>query len=375
MEIVFLCGSLEPGRDGVGDYTRRLAAGLFRNDVQSTIISLYDKQAKQINEEKQICEESAILTLRIPMHENGKNRSSAVLQWIEKTNPDWVSLQFVPFSFQKKGLPFQLTSLLVRVTKGRKMHIMFHELWVTIDIRISIKSWLLGTAQKQLIQNLMRSLKPNVVHTQTQLYHQYLVEIGANPEYLPLFTNIPIAEGLKPIEKDRRQNKISFIVFGSIYPNSMFDSFANECAEYVNIHKADITLVLVGRLGPEKEKWISIWKEKGLKLVLLGEQSSEIISRELMNASFGLTTTPYALVEKSGTAVAMLEHGLPLLCIAKPWMPPGMKKIIPVVGIKEYEPGELANFVAEAKRAPVESRIVSVAIQFLNTLKKKAALA
>lgn len=25
MTILFLCGSLEPGRDGVGDYTRRLA--------------------------------------------------------------------------------------------------------------------------------------------------------------------------------------------------------------------------------------------------------------------------------------------------------------------------------------------------------------
>ena len=33
MKIVFICGCLEPGKDGVGDYTRRLSAELIDHGV------------------------------------------------------------------------------------------------------------------------------------------------------------------------------------------------------------------------------------------------------------------------------------------------------------------------------------------------------
>jgi hypothetical protein len=40
LNIVFLCGSLQPGRDGVGVYTRRLAGEVIRQGHQASIISL-----------------------------------------------------------------------------------------------------------------------------------------------------------------------------------------------------------------------------------------------------------------------------------------------------------------------------------------------
>ena len=43
MKIVFLCGSLEPGRDGVGDYTRMLAAEIIRKGHNAAIVALADK--------------------------------------------------------------------------------------------------------------------------------------------------------------------------------------------------------------------------------------------------------------------------------------------------------------------------------------------
>ena len=42
MKIIFLCGSLEPGRDGVGDYVLLLSGELVRQGHQASIIALND---------------------------------------------------------------------------------------------------------------------------------------------------------------------------------------------------------------------------------------------------------------------------------------------------------------------------------------------
>ena len=42
MKIAFICGSIEPGRDGVGDYTRRLAIELIKNSYEVAVIALHE---------------------------------------------------------------------------------------------------------------------------------------------------------------------------------------------------------------------------------------------------------------------------------------------------------------------------------------------
>jgi Trk K+ transport system NAD-binding subunit len=46
MKIAFICGSLEPGRDGVGDYTRRLAGELVKQQHEVLVIAFNDRQIK-----------------------------------------------------------------------------------------------------------------------------------------------------------------------------------------------------------------------------------------------------------------------------------------------------------------------------------------
>ena len=43
MKIMFICGSLEPGKDGVGDYTRRLCAHLKKHHIEVGILAYNDK--------------------------------------------------------------------------------------------------------------------------------------------------------------------------------------------------------------------------------------------------------------------------------------------------------------------------------------------
>jgi hypothetical protein len=108
LRIAFLCGSLEPGFDGVGDYTRRLAGELTKQGHSTVIIALHDKTVPDKLEEKQTVDNIELPVLRIPAHYSSKKRFRSAGEWIRTFNPDWLSLQYVPYSFQNKGLPFGL---------------------------------------------------------------------------------------------------------------------------------------------------------------------------------------------------------------------------------------------------------------------------
>jgi len=66
VKVVFLCSSLEPGRDGVGDYTRRLAAELVRQGHFSAVVSLNDKYISDVFNDIQQSEGTKLAVLRLP---------------------------------------------------------------------------------------------------------------------------------------------------------------------------------------------------------------------------------------------------------------------------------------------------------------------
>lgn len=112
MEILFICGSAEIGNDGVGDYTRRLCGKLIRSGHQAQILSLCDHQAVSFTSEIQVVEDIAVTVHRIPIAAPNKERLIWLQHILREFEPDWISLQYVPYSFNPKGLPFWLPSYL-----------------------------------------------------------------------------------------------------------------------------------------------------------------------------------------------------------------------------------------------------------------------
>jgi hypothetical protein len=64
MKIFLLCGSLEHGKDGVGDYTRRLAGELIRQGHNTAIISLNDRFIEGVVREEQESDGTNMSVLR-----------------------------------------------------------------------------------------------------------------------------------------------------------------------------------------------------------------------------------------------------------------------------------------------------------------------
>ncbi len=316
VKIIFLTGSQEVGKDGVGDYTRRLAGELIRQGHEAAIIALNDKYVKSILNSVQLDENTSIPVLRLPNVLSWKKKIEVAGKWIDDFDPEWLSLQFVPFAFQKKGLPFGLGKRLKPLTKNRKWHIMFHEIWVGMGKHDNLKLKLWGNIQKWVLYSFSRKIKISISHTHTQLYKFQLENLGIQSKILRLFSNIPFAKFDK-IEMPT--NSISLSLFGTIHPKAPIKNFIEEFKSYCNSRNLTPIIRFIGRFGEEFNSWKKICKHYHIETEVTGETDSATISYKLQQSDYGISTNPYPVIEKSGTVAAMLAHNLNIITVAKDW--------------------------------------------------------
>ena len=311
MKILFICGSVEPGKDGVGDYTRRLCGELNRRGHRTQILSICDKHSDAFISQIQIIEKTEVFVHRIPTKATYSQRFSYTQEIVHEFNPDWISLQFVPYSFNPKGLPLWLPSFLMNIKGEHKWHVMFHELWVSIEKGVSFKYECIGYLQKKIVGLIQKRIKPQVVHTQSKIYKVYLKSIRIEANYLPLFGNIPVSA-----VKNKNSKHVSFVVFASIHDNAPFEDFIFDLKNELD---REFNFIFIGRHGDELSTWTRVLDSHKIYYDLLGPKEEGEISQVLMNADYGISTTPFKISDKSGVIAAMREHKLPIISIAKSW--------------------------------------------------------
>ena len=370
MKIVFICGSLETGKDGVGDYTRRLCGELINQGLSVGIMSYNDKHVNGVVEENQISDGNSIPCLRIANSFSRKERCNLAKNWIEEKKPEWLSLQFVPYAFNNKGLPFGLSKELVKIGGTSKWHIMIHELWIGMNTESPSKAKLIGYVQKNIIKKILSSLKPIVINTQTELYKNQLMKLGHNATILPLFSNIPNTTASKEpnVVEGFKIPSNYMVLFGSIHTHAPIDDFIKEL-KLINSNPS-LSLVTIGRNGAELKKWISICKTNNLDVLEMGEQPVKVISHVIKHAKYGISTTPIDLIQKSGAMAAMHEHGLPVICISKPWTPIGIDSVTNIKGVTNYKLGHIKKCIDNKERFNPEGiSLSSIGSLFIEKLK------
>jgi len=288
-------------------------------------------------------------------------------KFIEDFDPEWLSLQFVIFGFHPKGLPFGLSNQLAVLGLGRRWHIMFHELWLGMEKKSSKKHSLWGVIQRRLIKSLISTLNPGVIHTHTGLYQKQLTKLGFIVQHLPLFGNIPVTYVRDERMSFKREPTITFVSFGNIFPNAPVEDFASEAACYAEKNGFEMYLTIIGHCGSEQKHWADKWADAGVRVNVLGKQPVDNISKVLGGASIGLSTTPVALIEKSGSVAAMLEHGLPVICLPFPWEPKDFDAKLPA-GIMVYKKGNLASILRNKIDLPINNNISVITHQFVANL-------
>lgn len=321
MKILFICSSLEPTQDGVGDYTRMLATALIKQGYDACIIAINDRRLKEsCRKGEQTANDGGVEVLRLSSMLSWKSKLKLAKQFTQTFNPDWISLQFVPFGYQIKGLPFNLHSKLKKLSKNVRWHVMFHELSVNKNDSFKFHIW--SVLQERIIKSLIRGLKPFLITTNTEVYQQRLKKLDIPSLILPLFSNIgfekthtdyqvQIAEYLK--------NERSEYLIGTLFGNFSYKSWDLKSLLKKLQNQSwskKIMIVSIGKMSSGAAYWQTLKnKYPAINFLTVGIKDASFISTWLSAyTDFGILATLPELSGKSGSFMAFKEHGIPVFC-------------------------------------------------------------
>lgn len=322
-KILFLCGSCESGKDGVGDYTVMLAAQLSRMNQNVSLIALNDKHTILDKEESFDVDGTVLKILRLSKDTAWNRRLASARNWIQAFAPDWISIQYVPFSFNDKGLPFGFAHKLKKLLTNARVHIMFHEIWVGIKKNSPASHSVYKFFQKKIAASLTKKLRPALVNTSNRVYQLELQRVGIESDILPLFSNIPISQideafvdGIlrqAGISKTMRHQFEIICVFGSIFPDIKLDAVIEEQVRITGRQEKHLLLVFMGRTNNDEVARLKQQFEKLITVLNLGELSAQKVSSMLQVADKAISITPKEFIGKSGVYAVLKRHNLPVL--------------------------------------------------------------
>ena len=371
MKLLFVCGSLEIGKDGVGDYTRNLAAELVKIGNECSILALMDKFITEEVYKVEYESSVRIDSLRLPFKNGHVNNSIFAKKWVENKNPDYISLQYVPFAFNKKGLPFGIEISIRNIISGRKLHIMFHEMWMGISKISPLKHKIIGFFQIIIIKKLIKVNTPICLTTTNKLYNLVLRSKSIETNILSLFSNINKSQFNKEIytsqlEKlgislEQRDKWIILGIFGSLYPEVNLENEIQLQLQKANSKNLRLLFISIGRIGNDGLHELSRLKsvfEGRVKFIQLGEVTEEQASSTVQMIDIAISCTPAQHIAKSGVFAFLKLHEIPTRLI--------IKEILP-----EYE-DQMTDWYNEfIKRPQYEWSVTNVAREFLIQLNAK----
>lgn len=367
MKIRFLAASLEAQKDGVGDYTARLAAECAElgHDVES--IGFNDKHISEIA--------ATAHSLRLPQRLSPQERLDAFRQWEgSSVTPDWASLQFVPYGFHRKGFVHGWAQALLRMGGGAKQHVFFHEIWIGFRRSAPIKERVVGFLQKRQIRRLMEAIRPRLIHSSNESYTTILGNVGLKASVLPLFGNIPIAETMNESERsaflaklnvERRDRVCLAAIFGSIHPAWKPDAILTALIKACSERQKRLVVVSIGRIGAGEGHWQKMREDFGGSATFerMGELPPLEISKMLQEFDAGFCLSPFELLGKSGSTAALLDHGLRPI-VSRFENAPEPKNPAP-----ELITPSTINRLFEGERLPKRRSSRETAIRFVESLK------
>ena len=130
MRILFFCGSLQSGKDGVGDYVRSLAETCILQGNECQMIALNDHHISECVSSVDFVGGTKLGSLRLPAALPWPERMNLAAAFRDQFQPDWLSFQFVAYGYHDHGIVWKLSQHFQVLLAGCPLHIMFHEIWV-----------------------------------------------------------------------------------------------------------------------------------------------------------------------------------------------------------------------------------------------------
>lgn len=376
MKLVFLCSSLAPGHDGVGDYVRQLAGACTDAGHVCLLVALHDRHLSAAAGWSRLANE-----VRLGSTLSWSRRAEVLSDLLRAFDPDWISWQLVPYGFHPKGILPAGVFALLEAARPWPNHVMLHELWLGLARSDRFRPRLVGALQRRQLLAFLRRLGPAFLHTTNPAYQLALARQGWPSELLPLFGNIPVvavsaetarAELAALVAAENLGPQHLGVIFGTVHPQWQPAPTLAWLRAAAAHSSRSLALFAVGRIGGHGVRLLDELRrtQPDLRVFSVGPQPPERISRLLQAAAFGLATHPWALIEKSGSTAALLEHGLPVLVPRDDWTPRDGAIVAAADSrlrrLDDLPPAQFEPWLHE--RRPPCSRLPALAARFLAQL-------
>ena len=385
LRFLFFSSSLEPGRDGVGDYVRLLAEACARQGHTCAIVALNDTFATGVLADESKAD-GAISTVRLPSTLSWAQRVKFVREFRERFCPDWISFNLVPYAFNRKGILLGVIETFRSMTEGARLHLMLHEMYLGAGRPAPFQHHVVGRIQSHAIKRLLARLKPEVITVSNPVHAAMVRSLQADARILPLFGNVPVI-ATAPVEESgdlpsdfgmAPENRASWfgVFFGAMHEQWKPEPFFGILLRAAQRAGKRVVLVLAGRSS--RSIWTELKRDYAGRIDFadVGEQPTSVISWLLRSADFGIACSPWQLIGKSGTVAAMLDHGLPVIVtrddfqpVIRPDQPPSSDPLL--YQVDENLEGNLVTGLP--KRAP-RARVDEIAAQLAAVLQQTPAV-
>ena len=316
-------------QNGIGpaDANRLLAGELAVRNYRVSLCGINDANIPQIHTERMVLSGREVNAQHIPQTLGWEKQCAEFRRFLDAESPDVLAIRFIPYSLDPKGIVWKAARFLPEVLRGRKVIWLVDEIWLG-DGDSTIKHRLVGLLQRQAILRLLRQPYSHRVFTNNNFNTAMLRHRGVRAATLRLFGNIPVAthdggewlfrefeKASVPITRETRERWLIFGIFGVFHSDWNPDAFFSEMEIQARQHGKEICIAGIGSLRSYDHHWKQVaakWGDR-FRLLHLGCRDESEVSQFLQSVDFGLTTNPCHLMGKSGTCMAMLDHGLPIV--------------------------------------------------------------
>lgn len=181
MKIVFISNNLPPVVDGVGDYTYFLGQEFATDGHEVHVVCSTNPDI------------DPTWSHGLTVHNIIDNWDQAGIQKaitiIQSLKPDWVSLQYVPYSFSPNGMPLAMRQFTQLITQFKiPLATTFHEVCIRLNYT-NPKILARGIAQRRVAKTLASASAINI--TSIDFYEKYLKTWTKKVELIQIGSNIP----------------------------------------------------------------------------------------------------------------------------------------------------------------------------------------
>lgn len=329
--IAIIAGTYQPDRCGTAHYTAYLRQALLEQGVNSIVLTT-QAAAKQMND----CSVRGVVT------DWGLSQLLPLVRAVKFTTADLLHIQHAAgtYRFQR---PIFLLPLLLRVFGYRKPIVTtVHEYgwweWEPSGISPQFLEWLKMWGQQRgwwdREDGFLLTRSNAIITTNSEAESVILKRL---PHYIDRLHRIAIAANITTSPIDRHQarqqlrqrwswspDSLVVVFFGFLHPVKGIEYLLSAFRQVVTQHPQARLLLLGGveSLALHKEEAKSYWdqlqaliKELHLsdRISMTGYVSSETASHYLSGADLGVLPFNHGVTLKSGSLLALMAHGLPVI--------------------------------------------------------------